>query len=237
MGDVQLRRMARRALLQVAVDGPAGAGKSTVGQGVATSLGAAYLDTGLMYRAVTWLGIQAGASPGDEEGLARLASQTEFAAAGDGHHLLINGQQMDAVLRTAAVDALVSEVSAHPRVRSALVAKQRAFADDRCVVMVGRDIGTTVLPSAGVKLWITASPEVRARRRLQEGLSGSDDFSVVEMAKRIRARDSLDASRAVSPLVKAEDAIVIDTDQLDEKAAANAAIAVVRKRLEEPAGA
>jgi CMP/dCMP kinase len=236
MDDARLRRAAHRARLQVAIDGPAGSGKSTIGHGVASRLGAAYLDTGLMYRAVTCLAIHVGISPSDEFALARLADQTEFASSVDGTELLVNGRPTDGTLRTPAVDALVSEVSAHPAVRHILVAKQRAFADDRCVVMVGRDIGTTVLPSAPVKLWITASPEERARRRVKEGLTGSDDISVEEMARRIRARDALDASRPVSPLVKAEDAVVIETDRLDENAAIETSMAVIRDFLDRVEG-
>jgi cytidylate kinase len=232
MDDARLREVAHRARLQTAIDGPAGAGKSTVGKGVASRLRAPYLDTGLMYRAVTWLGIQAGLAPADTAAHARLATETDFASAADGYALLVNGQPVEWELRSAGVDALVSEVSAHAAVRSVLVEKQRAFANDRITVMVGRDIGTIVLPRAPVKLWITASAEERARRRLEEGLGGSGGLAVDDVARLIRVRDALDASRSVSPLLKATDAVAIETDRLDKAGAIEASISVIRRALE-----
>jgi cytidylate kinase len=235
MDDARLRDEVHHSHLQIAIDGPAGAGKSTVGRGVAERLISPYLDTGLMYRAVTWLANHRGVSPGDGPGLARLAGYIDFDLASDGASMLVDGEAMGAELRSPAVDALVSEVSAHPDVRWRLVEKQQAFADDRAVVLVGRDIGTIVLPDAPVKLWVTASPEERARRRLRESLAGIEGATLSDIAERIRARDALDTSRAISPLARANDAVVIDTNQLDEAGAIQAAmdaIALVAERLE-----
>jgi CMP/dCMP kinase len=224
MDDARLRDQVHRCHLQIAIDGPAGAGKSTVGRGVAKRLITPYLDTGLMYRAVTWLANHQGVSPGDAAGLARLARHIDFDRANDAAPMLVDGEALDAELRGTAVDALVSEVAAHPDVRRVLVEKQQAFADERAVVLVGRDIGTIVLPDASVKLWITASPEERARRRLREDLAGIEGATLDDIAARIRARDAIDTSRAISPLARAADAVIIDTNRLDESGAVQAAM-------------
>jgi cytidylate kinase len=178
----------------------------------------------MMYRAVTWLANRRGVSPADVPSLTRLARRIDFDRSRDAAPMLVDGEPMDAELRSVAVDALVSEVAAHPDVRRILVEKQQAFADERAVVLVGRDIGTIVLPDAPVKLWITASPEERARRRLRESLAGIEDATLRDIAARIRARDGLDASRAISPLAQAAGAVVIDTTLLGETAAIQAAM-------------
>lgn len=231
MEDSRLREAAQRSRMQIAIDGPAGAGKSTVGRVVAHQLGAMFLDTGLMYRAVAWLGLERGIRPDDAEGLAAIARSTEFSSAPGGRSLLVNGEDRERELRTTVVDNVVSEVSAHREVRRVLVEKQRMVADCQCVVMVGRDIGTTVLPDAPVKLWVTASPEERARRRLWESLEGSSQIDVSEMTNLIAARDALDASRPVSPLAKAPDAIAVDTESLGVDEAVQVAMAAIRRVL------
>jgi cytidylate kinase len=231
MVSISLPEETRRLRLQVAIDGPAGAGKSAVGRELARELKCAYLDTGLMYRAVTWLALQKGIPETDGKALGRLAAQTEFES--DPcvlDALVVGGETLREELQDPRVDAAVSRVSAYPSVREALVDKQRAFAEDRCIVMVGRDIGTTVLPGAQIKLWITASMEERARRRMRDRSDGKD---LTEMVASIRHRDHLDTARTASPLRRADDAIVLDTDNLDEGASIGRAREIVAWRTAE----
>jgi cytidylate kinase len=183
--------------LLVAIDGPAGAGKSTVARAVAARLGLEVLDTGAMYRAVTYLALRAGLDPADAEKVGLLAAQTELVM---GERVLADGQDVTDELRTDAVNAAVSVVSAHPGVRTALVARQRAWgAAHGGGVVEGRDIGTVVFPDARVKVFLTASDDERARRRTDEA-DGS-----------IARRDLLDQGRDASPLRAAPDALVVDT--------------------------
>ncbi|HZU14944.1 MAG TPA: (d)CMP kinase [Chloroflexota bacterium] len=209
--------------IRIAIDGPGGAGKSTVGRGVAQALGCPYLDTGLMYRAITALALRRGIPPWDEASLASLARATTFDLAGD--VLLVNGRAAGSELRSPDVEARVSEVSAHPGVRAVLARRQREIAASTCLVMVGRDIGTVILPGAEVKLWVTAAPEIRARRRLAE--RGGQDEELAEVARQLAARDKLDAEKPISPMVPAPDAIVIDTGLLSPDEAVRVALHAV----------
>jgi cytidylate kinase len=207
-----LQRAAHEVGLQVAIDGPAGAGKSTVGRNLARALGCSYLDTGLMYRAVALRALEHGVPLADGEALAALASAIRFELGrGPSAGLLIDGEPPVSALHSSPVDEIVSQVSAHVPVRRALLGRQRELADEQCIVMMGRDIGTTVLPSAPVKLWITASPEARASRRRTEQQTQTDGLAGDEMLSRITRRDSWDAGREASPLRKAPDAVTIDT--------------------------
>jgi CMP/dCMP kinase len=219
------------AHLQIAIDGPAGAGKSTVGRGVSAALGCPYLDTGLMYRAVTRAAQDHGVATGDAEGLARLAEELHFSWSPERPgRLLIDGRPAPPELHSPSVDADVSQVSAHPEVRSVLVRRQRELAESGCVVMVGRDIGTVVLPGAAVKLWVTASPEERARRRLtQHTVAG---HSPAEVSDNLHARDRIDSGRIVSPAVPAKDAVVLDTDRLSADESVHLALDGIRRALE-----
>ncbi|NLY90167.1 MAG: (d)CMP kinase [Firmicutes bacterium] len=203
--------------ITIAIDGPAGSGKSTVAKRVAEALGLLYLDTGAMYRAVTLKALQAGISPTDGEKLAALAAETDlsFVRAVDGtYHLFMDGQDVSGEIRSAPVTMNVSAVSAIPKVREVLVKQQQAIARPGGVVMDGRDIGTVVLPQADLKIFLTASLEERARRRWLElkanGFSGTQE----EIAVDLERRDAFDAGRAVSPLKPAPDSIIIDTSML-----------------------
>ncbi|HKG26479.1 MAG TPA: (d)CMP kinase, partial [Thermomicrobiales bacterium] len=157
----------------IAIDGPVASGKTTVARALAARLGATYLDTGLLYRAVTLAALRAGLSPADGEAIARMTRESQLQivpskAPGESEQVLVNGEVVTPALRTAEVNRYVSEVSAHQAVRSALLPIQQQMAADGTVVMAGRDITTVVVPDAGVKVFLRASLDERARRRLQE---------------------------------------------------------------------
>lgn len=209
----------------IAIDGPAGAGKSTVARAVARSLGLVLLDTGAMYRAVALRALEQDVDPADADGCARVAGsiRIEFDAEG---RVRIDGKPGEPAIRGPEVTRAVSAVSAHPRVRAAIVPLQRARArDGPGVVAEGRDIGSVVFPGADFKFFLTASPEVRARRRAAE-LSRPDLEG--EILKEIQLRDRLDANRPDSPLVEAPGSIRIETDRLDAGQVAEAILSRVR---------
>jgi CMP/dCMP kinase len=182
----------------IAIDGPAGSGKSTVAQAVARKLGVDYLDTGAMYRSVTYVALQRGVDVTDADALARLAHDLEIEV---GDRVLVDGDDVSEAIRTPAVNGAVSTVAAHPGVRAELVRRQKAWAaTHHGGVMEGRDIGTVVCPGARLKVFLTAGEGERARRRRDEA--------------GVEQRDRLDSTRSVSPLKAADDAIVIDTTEL-----------------------
>jgi cytidylate kinase len=205
----------------IAIDGAAASGKSTIGSILARRLGYTYFDTGVMYRAVTWAALAYGIPIEDEAGVTRLAERlhirVESPTRTDGRQYTVyaDGQDVTWAIRQAEVDAAVSPVSAYPGVRRALTEQQRRIAAGGRMVMVGRDIGTVVLPDADLKLFIQASVEERARRRYRESRSRGEQVSYEEVLKSMRRRDEIDSRRAHAPLRAAEDAIVIDTDGLD----------------------
>jgi cytidylate kinase len=192
----------------VAIDGPAASGKSSVARELAKQIGFDYVNSGAMYRAVTWHVLQHAISPGDGVAVARLleASRIDCDFDDDGSRILIDGVDPAEHLREDRVNDEVSLVSSIPRVREILVAKMHAYASDRNVVMEGRDIGSVVFPETPYKFYIDASPEVRLRRRIAQG-----------QRDRIAVRDRADSSRRASPLVIAEDAHVIDSSNLTVK--------------------
>ena len=189
----------------VAIDGPAGAGKSTVGRAVAERLGLQYLDTGAMYRAVTFAALRRGIDPTDESDVASLAGTIEMTL--DGSTVIVDGVDATVEIRGREVTAAVSAVAANSRVRAELVRRQRSWvAEHGGGVVEGRDIGSVVFPDATLKLYVTASPRVRAERRVAEIGGNVDDVeaSIIE-------RDRKDSTRADSPLMESSDAIVVDT--------------------------
>lgn len=205
----------------ITIDGPAASGKSTVGELLAQRLDYLYFDTGAMYRAVTWATLKRDISVENEDAVARLAEELEIriteANQDDGRQytVLVDGADVTWNIRSPAVDENVSSVSAYPGVRRELVDKQRRVAEEGPVVMVGRDIGTVVLPDADLKIYLDASVEERARRRWQQMRGrGKDDANYEAVLRSMRARDMIDKNRDVSPLRPAEDAVIIDTTDL-----------------------
>jgi CMP/dCMP kinase len=207
------------APLTIAVDGPAGTGKSSVSRGLARALDARYLDTGAMYRIVTLAVLRAGVDLDDAAAVADLASGVDLTVGFDPDDdvYLLGGEDVSVEIRGDAVTKAVSAVSAVPDVRTRLVDRQRELADGAVAVVVeGRDIGTVVLPEADVKIYLTASAEERARRRddqnVAAGLTGDYEAVLAD----VRRRDHLDSTRTVSPLRPADDAIVVDSSEMSE---------------------
>jgi len=200
----------------IAIDGPASAGKSTVARLVAKSLGFVYIDTGAMYRAVTWKALEEGLGPEQAEDLVRLASQLkiELYPGEHGQQVLLNGKDITGEIRSQAVSNAVSSISAIPDIRKLLVQKQKEMAKHKGVVMDGRDIGTHVLPDAELKIFMTASVKERAARRYLELKAKNEPVTLAQIEAEIAERDRLDEQREASPLVKADDAILLDTTGL-----------------------
>jgi cytidylate kinase len=205
---------------QVTLDGPSGTGKSSVARAVAARLDAAYLDTGAMYRAATVAVLDAAVDPDDADAVARTVAGTriEVGTTAGTELVLVDGVDVAVRIRSAEVTRAVSAVSAVPAVRRQLVDQQRALVGEAdAVVVEGRDIGTVVLPTATLKIYLTAAPEARAERRaLQLGLSTPAE--VAELAADLRRRDDYDSSRADSPLRPAADAVVVDSTELSREA-------------------
>lgn len=198
-------------MLLVAIDGPAGSGKSTIARALAERLGIPYLDTGAMYRAVTWAVLEAGVDPADATAVEEVAGAVRVEV---DTGVLVDDVDVTAAIRGPEVSAAVSVVAAHPGVRSLLVGKQREWAQ-RCGggVVEGRDIGSVVFPDATLKVFLTARPEVRARRRAAER-GELDEATIAAWAANIAERDRLDSTREVSPLLEAEDSVVVDSSDL-----------------------
>ncbi len=224
------------APLTVAVDGPAGTGKSSVSRGLARELNARYLNTGAMYRIVTLAVLRAGIDLDDTAAVAALAARVDLAVGFDPDEDLyfLGGEDVSAEIRGDAVTKAVSAVSAVPDVRTLLVDRQRELADGSVAVVVeGRDIGTVVLPDADVKIYLTASAEERARRRNDQNVESGlpDDYDAV--LADVRRRDHLDSTRAVSPLRAAEDAVVVDSSDMSQ----SQTVAYLLDLVEQRAGA
>ena len=196
----------------IAIDGPAGSGKSSVAQALAARLGLEYLDTGAMYRAVTFAVLRAGGDPADGDFTAAVARTIDVRVTGE--RVLVDGVDATVEIRGPSVDRAVSVVAANPEVRAELVARQRDWARRRSGgVVEGRDIGTVVFPEADLKVYLEADPDVRARRRARQSgaLGHSADGAVESVAAELARRDTIDSTRQAAPLSVAPDAVVIDT--------------------------
>ncbi len=220
--------MAKRIV--IAIDGPAGSGKSTIARRIADRLGFTYIDTGAMYRSVARWALGLGTSLTDHHRLEELARQAHIEFAPGTRAVLLNGEDVTSAIRTPEVSEAASKVSAVPGVRRALVEKQREMAGATSVVMEGRDIGTVVFPDANVKIFLDAHPEARAERRTRELVSAGGAMSGERVAEEIRERDQRDRTRAESPLVQAPDAVYIDTTGMPVDDVEAAVLKIVRDR-------
>ena len=220
----------------IAIDGPAGAGKSTVGALVAERLGYLYLDTGAMYRAVALAALREGIDADDAARLATLARQVRIAIGpptmsdGRAYTVLLDGVDVTWEIRGDRVDRNVAQVARVPGVRAAMVEQQRQLASRGRIVMVGRDIGTVVLPGAERKIFLTASPAERARRREDELAARGERRPRPDLLAEILRRDELDSTRAVAPLRAADDAVVVETDGLSVRETLERVIEVIERR-------
>jgi CMP/dCMP kinase len=218
--------------LIIAIDGPVGSGKSSVARRVADLLGYTYLDSGAMYRAVAWKALRDGVpldSPGRLEDLAR-ATRIDLKRADGALRVLVDGEDVTARIRSTTVSQAASRAAAVPGVRVVLVDEQRRAGAPGGVVMEGRDIGTVVFPHAGLKIFLEASTEVRAERRRQEHLAKGEVFDLPKMLDEVRQRDRRDRERAVSPLVRADDAILVDNTAMDVEETARLIVLLARDR-------
>lgn len=205
--------------IQIAIDGPASAGKSTVAKIVANQLHYIYCDTGAMYRALTLAALEEGVAPDDEEGLLALLNKISitFQQQPDGQLVFLNERDVTSAIRQHDVTRHVSDVSAHKQVREEMVKRQQEIASDGGIVMDGRDIGTMVLPNAELKIFLVASVEERAMRRYKENQEKGIPTDYDRLKNEIELRDFQDSTRQASPLVQADDAILLDTTGLSIK--------------------
>jgi cytidylate kinase len=213
----------------VAIDGPAGAGKSTIAKRLAERLRFTYIDTGAMYRAVALWALRQGVGLADMHRLEQLALAAEIAL--DPGRIRLNGEDITEAIRTQEVAGAASKVSAIPGVRRAMVAKQRAIGERTSVVMEGRDIGTVVFPGAEVKIYLDADPEARVRRRLGDLRAQGDGISEAQLAAQMKERDQRDSTRRDAPLAQAPDATYVDSTPLSLEEVEEAILRIVRARI------
>lgn len=222
-----------RTKLQIAIDGPASAGKSTVAKLIASQLNYIYCDTGAMYRAVTWAALKEKVVLDDDAALAKLLSHLEikFVPQKAGQKVLVNQVDVTQEIRTPTVSKYVSTVAAQISVREALTAKQQKLAVNGGIVMDGRDIGTTVLPNAQVKIFLVASVKERALRRYREDVAKGFKVDLQQLESEIALRDKKDESRAISPLTQAKDAILVDTTSLSIEQVVEKIMKIIKKEV------
>lgn len=213
----------------IAIDGPAGAGKSTIARRLAERLGCLYIDTGAMYRAVALWALRAGVDLADMHRLEQLAREARIELL-PGSRVLLNGEEVTEAIRTAEVAQAASKVSALPGVRRALLDKQRAYAAAASVVMEGRDIGSVVFPQADIKIFLDADPAVRAARRLRDLEQAGQTLPPEEVLRELAERDQRDRSRPEAPLVQAPDAVYIDSTGMSIEEVEAAILKLVRER-------
>ena len=217
----------------VAIDGPSGAGKSTMAKALANRLGYLYVDTGAIYRTLGLFALSRGVSPSDPEGVAALLPQAVITMnyGEDGlQHMYLGGEDVTGAIRTPEVSTAASQVSAIPAVRAFLLEMQRDMARNNNVIMDGRDIGTVVLPQADVKIFLTASPQERAKRRHAELAAKGNTDSYETVLRDILERDERDSSRAAAPLQQAEDALLFDTTDYSLEECVDRLLQIVREK-------
>jgi cytidylate kinase len=223
--------------IQIAIDGPVASGKSSVGKKIATALGFLFLDTGVMYRAVTWAALANGIPIFEELMVTKLAEEIDIKiqkpSLDDGriNDIFVNSVDITWEIRKSSVNQNVSEVSQYRGVREILTIKQRQIAEAGNIVMAGRDIGTVVLPDADVKIFLDASVEERANRRYKEKKNRQVNVFLKEIIKNVRHRDMIDSTRQIAPLIPAKDAIIINTDEKTVEEVAAEIIELIQKAI------
>ena len=224
----------KKKTFSVAIDGPAGAGKSTLARAAAKELGFYYVDTGAIYRAVGYHMWMMGIGPKDTDGIRRFLDDVNLSVEYDDdgmQHMILNGKDVTDEIRTPLMSSYASGVSAQACVRDFLLDMQRELARRHNVVMDGRDIATVVLPNADVKIFLTASPEIRAKRRFAELQAKGEKTTLEKVLSDMKARDKQDSTRAVAPLRCAPDAVKLDTSEMNLEEAKNAILKLVRRKL------
>ena len=218
----------------IAIDGPAGAGKSTIAKKVAKELSFIYVDTGAMYRAMAYYLLSQGIKGDEQEAIAEKCQGADISIEyKDGEQIVIlNGENVNGVIRTEEVGNMASVSSANPKVREHLLKLQRTLAASNDVVMDGRDIGTTILPNAEVKIYLTASADTRARRRALEYEQKGEPFNLDQIRKDIIERDERDMNREVSPLKQADDAVLVDSSEMGIDDVVNAILNVYKEKVQ-----
>lgn len=217
--------------MNIAIDGPAGAGKSTIAKKLAKKLGFIYVDTGAMYRAMAYYFLQHGIPAEDEKAVAEACQKVDVTIAyeGEEQQVILNGENVNGVIRTEEVGNMASATSIYPVVRSKLVELQQGLAAKEDVIMDGRDIGTCVLPNAQIKIYLTASAAVRAKRRYNELTAKGVSCDLEEIQRDIVDRDYRDMHRETSPLKQAEDAVLLDSSEMDAEEVADAILEIYKK--------
>ena len=220
-------------MTKIAIDGPAGAGKSTISKKVAKELGFVYIDTGAMYRTVGLKAVRCGVDTKDAEGVGALLPTLDIDIRHEGveQHIYLDGENVSDKIRTPEISMAASNVSAIPAVRVAMVDMQRKLAENHDVVMDGRDIGTFVLPDAEIKIFLTASVDARAKRRYDELIQKGENVKFEDVRSEMELRDKNDSTRAVSPLKVADGATIIDTSDLSLEESIKAVADYVRSNL------
>ena len=204
-------------MISIAIDGPSGAGKSSLAKALAKDLGYVYVDTGAMYRSIGLYAVRAGVDPHDADAVAALLPQVKLGIRliDGAQHIYLNGEDVSTASRAGEIGMAASAVAAHPAVRSFLLDTQRGLAESQNILMDGRDIGTVVLPNATVKIFLTAAPEARARRRWLEYQQKGMEVAFEDVLADVKQRDYQDTHRAAAPLKQAEDAVLLDTSDLN----------------------
>lgn len=219
--------------LSVAIDGPSGAGKSTIAKAAAKALGFVYLDTGAIYRTVAWHITMMGIGPKDTDHVPMLLDDAniEIVFQEDGQHMVLNGKDITAEIRTPEISAVASQVAQQKCVRDYLLELQRQLARKHNIIMDGRDIGTVVLPKASMKIYLTATPEKRAQRRYEEYLQKGQKAVYEEVLADQKKRDYEDMNRKIAPLKQAKDAVLVDTTDLDLQQSVEVVINLMKEKL------
>ncbi len=227
------RDIAMKKVFSIAIDGPAGAGKSTIAKSLSKRLGVIYVDTGAMYRAMALYLIRCGVDPENATAISDKCKEADISIAFENgmQQVLLNGENVSGLIRTEEVSSMASKSSVNPDVRTKLVELQQKLAEKEALVMDGRDIGTVVLPKAEVKIYLTASSAVRAKRRYDELKAKGEDCELAQIEADIIERDHRDMTREISPLKQADDAVLVDTSDMSIEEVEEKLVSIVEEKI------